>query len=392
MELLPPFRPGDPVPLFRARASNGSADYDFASVAGRYVVLAFLGSAAQEPVRRTLAALRRQRRLFDDVRASFFGVSVDAADEAGGRLKDSLPGIRFFFDRDGAISRRFGALVDAPDGPAPVYRCCWLVLDPMLRVLTSAPLAEVERVLALLAGLPPVEAHAGCRLHAPVLVLPRVFEPEFCRRLIELHERHGGQDSGFMREVGGKTVTVLDHGFKRRADHHVADEAVREAARERIQRRVVPALEQAFQFRATRMERYLVACYDALRGGHFRAHRDNTTKGTAHRRFAVTINLNAGEFEGGELSFPEFGPRPYRAPTGAAVVFSCSLLHEARPVTAGRRYAFLPFLYDEAAARVRLANNAHLGEGVGAYRASAAAAGGREPASDPAGVRAPGAA
>jgi hypothetical protein len=33
------------------------------------------------------------------------------------------------------------------------------------------------------------------------------------------------------------------------------------------------------------------------------------------------------------------------------------------------RYAFLPFLYDEAAARVREANNAKLGEGVGAYRA-----------------------
>ncbi len=104
------------MPLFRARASNGSADYDVASVAGRYVVLAFLGSAAQEPVRRARAALRRQRRLFDDVRASFFGVSVDPADEAGGRLKESLPGIRFFFDQDGAISRRFGALVEAPDG------------------------------------------------------------------------------------------------------------------------------------------------------------------------------------------------------------------------------------------------------------------------------------
>jgi hypothetical protein len=56
----------------------------------------------------------------------------------------------------------------------------------------------------------------------------------------------------------------------------------------------------------------------------------------------------------------------------------------------GRRYAFLPFLYDEAAARVRLANNAHLGDGVGAYRASAAAAGSLESASDLAGVRAPG--
>ncbi|MNC94591.1 hypothetical protein D3C83_114830 [compost metagenome] len=35
------------------------------------------------------------------------------------------------------------------------------------------------------------------------------------------------------------------------------------------------------------------------------------------------------------------------------MVFSCSLMHEALPVTRGRRYAFLPFLYDQAAAEVR---------------------------------------
>jgi predicted 2-oxoglutarate/Fe(II)-dependent dioxygenase YbiX len=117
------------------------------------------------------------------------------------------------------------------------------------------------------------------------------------------------------------------------------------------------------------MERYIVACYEAEPGGYFRPHRDNTTAGTAHRRFAVTINLNAEEYEGGNLRFPEYGPHAYRAPTGGAVVFSCSLLHEALAVTQGRRFAFLPFLYDEDAARQREANNAHLGPGVNAYRA-----------------------
>ena len=126
-------------------------------------------------------------------------------------------------------------------------------------------------------------------------------------------------------------------------------------------------IERAFQFRPTRLERYIVACYDSVVGGHFRAHRDNTTKGTAHRRFAVSINLNAEEFEGGDLAFPEYGPRLYRPPTGGAVVFSCSLLHEARPVTQGRRFAFLPFLYDDAAAAIREQNNVFLAENVGAY-------------------------
>ena len=83
----------------------------------------------------------------------------------------------------------------------------------------------------------------------------------------------------------------------------------------------------------------------------------------------MTVNLNAGEYEGGDLVFPEYGRVTYRAPTGGAVVFSCSLLHEARPVTQGRRYAFLPFLYDEAAARQREANNPYL-EGEASYRAT----------------------
>jgi predicted 2-oxoglutarate/Fe(II)-dependent dioxygenase YbiX len=123
------------------------------------------------------------------------------------------------------------------------------------------------------------------------------------------------------------------------------------------------------QFQVTRMERYIVSCYAAEDGGHFRAHRDNTTKGTAHRRFAVSINLN-GDFDGGEVSFPEYGPRSFKAPPGGAVVFSCSLLHAVSQVTRGRRYAFLPFLYDDAAARIREENNRFLDEKVGAYKST----------------------
>ena len=87
---------------------------------------------------------------------------------------------------------------------------------------------------------------------------------------------------------------------------------------------------------------------------------------------AVTINLNAEDFEGGTLSFPEFGTRRYKAPTGGAVVFSCSLMHDVSPVTQGTRYAFLPFLYDDAAAKLREENNQFLGENVATYRGTEA--------------------
>jgi predicted 2-oxoglutarate/Fe(II)-dependent dioxygenase YbiX len=56
------------------------------------------------------------------------------------------------------------------------------------------------------------------------------------------------------------------------------------------------------------------------------------------------------------VSFPEYSPRRFKAPIGSALVFSCSLIHSVAKITRGRRYAFLPFLYDEEAERLRQAN------------------------------------
>ena len=160
-----------------------------------------------------------------------------------------------------------------------------------------------------------------------------------------------------MRQLGGKTVEIVDPSFKRRRDHLLANGDLIAATHQRIRRRVACELSKVFAFEATRIERNLVACYAADEGGHFRPHRDNTTLGTAHRRFAVSINPNA-DFEGGEISFPEYGHRRYKVPIGGAIVFPCALLHAVAPITCGRRYAFLPFLYDEAAASLREENSA----------------------------------
>jgi predicted 2-oxoglutarate/Fe(II)-dependent dioxygenase YbiX len=184
----------------------------------------------------------------------------------------------------------------------------------------------------------------------------RVLEPELCKSLIGVYVNGQPSASGFMRTENGRTVGRLDPNFKRRSDAIIEDPALRSALARRIHTRLAPEIKKSFQFSISRIERYIVACYSAEDAGFFKAHRDNTTEGTAHRRFAVTINLNAEEHDGGELRFPEFGPRTYKAPTGGAIVFSCSLLHEALPVTRGLRYATLPFLYDDEAAAVRLAN------------------------------------
>lgn len=364
---------GDPAPWFRQRSAT-NPNFVFDTAAGRYLVLGFLGTASDDTGRRAMAGLLSRRRVFDDIRAAFFAVSIDPGDEREGRLKESYPGIRLFWDFDRTVSRLYGAARQdgSSFGDSQVsYRRMWVVIDPTLRVIQVVPFepdgGDVKTVLDLVESLPEPQRFAGFEIPPPVLVLPNVFEPEFCSHLIGLYESNGGEESGFMREVDGKTVASYDSAHKRRKDYTIEDQVVIQETQKRIIRRVVPEILKVHNFTVTRMERYIVCCYAAEDGGHFRAHRDNTTKGTAHRRFAVSINLNS-EFEGGEVSFPEYGPRCFKPPVGGAVVFSCSLLHQVSKVTSGRRYAFLPFLYDDAAAKVREANNAFLGDGIEGYK------------------------
>ncbi len=337
---------GDTVPWFTAATLDGNQNFVFDTTAGRYVLLLFVGSASHEASASALAQLPGWRRLFDDHRACFFGVTSDPSDAAAGRIARLLPGIRWFLDYDRTIARLYGA-ADEGNGFSPH----WLLLDPRLRVLGKARIHEGEKLLRRLEAL---LEQPGIDEPAPVLVVPDIFDRDFCSRLIDYHEHQGGAPSGFMLDVDGVTTPVLNAAVKQRSDVLLTEgNPLRDEARLRLARVLMPQIRRAFQFEMTRVERYVVACYDSDGGGYFQPHRDNTTIGTAHRRFACSINLNAEDFEGGDLRFPEFGQRSYRPPTGGAVIFSCALLHEAMPVTRGKRYAFLPFLYDEQAALQR---------------------------------------
>jgi peroxiredoxin len=361
--------PGDPAPWFHARATTREK-FAFDTVGGRYVVLCFFATADQTGKAAVDLAFAHPE-LFDDKHAAFFGVSMDPGDEGQQRVVGRIPGFRFFWDFGGQISRLYGAIPDdAVPGSSFPLRRIWVVLDPTLRVMKVIPLrpdgSDGNELVTYMTSLPPPSTFAGFELQAPVLVLTNVFDSEFCEKLITLYEAQGNDESGFMREVDGKTVRMHDHGHKSRRDHIITDNEILRHAQQRFKRTVVPQLLKSYQYNATRMERYLVGCYRAEDGGHFAAHRDNTTKGTAHRRFAVSVNLNS-DFDGGEVTFPEYGPRGFKPPPGGAVVFSCSLLHAVSKVTRGRRYAFLPFLYDDEAAKIRVANNKFLGDDVGSY-------------------------
>lgn len=348
---VPPGAPGfgEPAPFFTA-AVDGNPHYSIQVAAGRWLVLLAFGSLEGEAAQAAHRAVLQRRTLFDDVRAAFFGVSADPLDREVRGLASAPVGLRYFWDFD---QRAFSALGLA-NRPRPGQAV--FLIDPAFRILMAAPIEETGRLLDRLQEELAREAAAAEAPGAPVLVLPRVFEPEFCALLIDYFESRPSQDSGFAAEVGGRTELVVDPTLKRRRDVAIDHPQLQAAVEARLIHRLLPMVKTAFNWRAEYIERFLIARYASADRGFFVAHRDDVVPGSAHRKFAVTVNLNAEGFSGGDLRFPEFGPRLYRPQTGGAAVFSCSLLHEVTPVTEGVRYAFLPFLFDAAGERLRQAH------------------------------------
>jgi hypothetical protein len=316
---------------------------------GKYVAVCCFGSSRIGPGRAALDAMRRHKTDFDDVKTVFLGIAIDPGEKVESITQT---GIYYHLDTDGAMSRQCGA---APLEIVPLgtqHRVTWTIVDPGLRVrghfATLEDPAAFEEVFTLLNSLPEADKLQSSESPAPILVVPRLFETGFCEKLIGLYEQGHPHDSGFMRN----NVEIFDYSFKRRRDYFVEDEAVKERIIKRIAQCVIPEIRKLFFMEITRMERYLVACYSAEEDAHFRPHRDNGQRITAHRRFALSVALN-DDFAGGDLLFPEYNMRPHRIPRGWAIVFPCAILHAVTPVTRGRRYVFLPFLFDEGGAKIQ---------------------------------------
>jgi len=362
--------PGDPLPSISGATSSQSR-FVLDTSAGRFMILACYGSLQDNTGKTVLQAIQRLQAYCDDTHLPCFGISIDPEDARSGDDAETGIGIRHFRDHGGEISRLCRLLPEKCSPDISRFSRCWILVDPGLHIHEILPMSGNDAGFNLLqekiSSLPHANDYAGMQLHAPVTIIPSLFELDLCQELIAFYHETGGTPSGFMRDVDGKTVSVNDPKHKRRDDCIVSDQALRKAVQQRIMRRVVPAVKRSHQFDITRMERYLIGCYDSAVKAHFRPHRDNTTKGTAHRRFALSVNLN-DEFSGGELYFPEYGMQHYRAPPGGGIVFSCSLMHAVSPVRTGMRFAFLPFLYDEAASAIRESNNKSLGSGIQKYQ------------------------
>jgi hypothetical protein len=318
----PPLGIGERAPDFVAHGPSGQPARFYAHAGGRPLAVVFDGGSGDggDPRLDDLA-----RRLGGRADVALCRITTAPAPDSR---------VPVWSDPRGAVASAYG--VSGDDLTA-------VVLDPNLRVVgTVTGDGLAEEVVALLERTvhhdPPVTVTA----QAPVLLLPGALPPDWCQRLIDLWHHAGGVDTGVERSGG----EVLDDAYKRRRDHTVRDPDLMRELSTVVGRRVMPEVRKAFGYRATRFEGFKIACYDASTGGFFRAHRDNLTPATAHRAFALTLNLNDG-YEGGELRFPEYGNQLYRPDAGAALVFSCSQLHEVRQVTAGRRFVLLSFLFDE---------------------------------------------
>lgn len=243
-------------------------------------------------------------------------------------------------DPEAALHRAAGLAVDGPS--------CTLMFDPVLRLErrvdgVGQPEAALAHARARATAFRPVVV----AMQAPALVVPNVADRALCRRLIDYWDEGQREDNIVADRDDGSGYA--DPKSKIRSDVVLPDGApLTGELTGAVTRRLFPEIAKAFNFQVTRMERFRIGCYDAASSGFFAAHRDNTTPKTQHRRYALTLNLNTGEYEGGLLRLPEYGPQLYAPPAGGAVVFSCSLLHLVAPVSKGRRFVAVGFFWSEA--------------------------------------------
>lgn len=246
-------------------------------------------------------------------------VTVASADGLESWGQDGAPGV-VAIDRSGRI-----VALELLDGPGAARRI-------------------VELVAALVAS----DAGRVCGAAAPLLVVPNVLARERCRALIAHFEASPHEAGRMASDYGAGAEHTLDERLKKRRDIELAAGSdLHGEVLAVMARRCVPQIKRAFQKDVGFADRVLLARYDDD-GGHFKRHRDNALPHTAFREFAVSINLNTHEYEGGGLRFPEYDDNEYSAPAGGAMIFSASLLHEAAPVTRGSRYVVLSFLSSTA--------------------------------------------
>ena len=319
---------GERAPDFVAPVIDGKETRFYSRAGGRPAVLFF----AQTLNESDLATVRQV--------AQMASVHVVTPEQFTASL--ALQNVDHFLD-DGVARGAFRLPADASSHA--------VLLDRNLRVLTTVDLTDedVAQVIEQALQKLPTTASDTITAQAPVMFVPRVLEPGICTHLQQVWDRSHAE-TGVEQSVDTTRQEVIEAEAKRRADHVVEDADLMRILTQSVGRRVIPEVRRLFGFNADRFEGFKISCYDSTASGFFHAHRDNLSPATAHRRFAMSLNLNS-DYEGGQLRFPEFGDALYRPAAGEALIFACSMLHEVVPVTVGKRFTLLSFLFGADARR-----------------------------------------
>jgi predicted 2-oxoglutarate/Fe(II)-dependent dioxygenase YbiX len=339
-------RPGDRVPDFVLPGLDGKLRKFIWSFTGKPVALVVVDDLKTIDIEHfaTFAARAAEAKVGIVVAA---GTPVAAAAPVWAKLGGDAEGRLLLADGE----RKFVGLLLAQGGGVSFgqsglgLRLRVIVFDANQRVagtFDSRPLLAATENLANLANSVRSDEGADQVIRtpaAPVLVLPRVFEREFCTQVIRLWEKGDHKDSGVSSRYGN--VGMLD--LKRTEDYQINEPMMQKAISDRLAYRIGPELVKVFAYdREFTFDAHVVLSYSDTGRHFFGAHRDNGAPTTADRSFAVSLNLN-DDFEGGELVFPEYSGVKVSPPAGSAAVFSCSVLHEALPVTRGRRFVLTTF-------------------------------------------------
>ena len=346
--LTPPphaLSPGDRVPNFMLPDSNKRKMRLYDCADGRPMAIVFFAPAPAPLRPAPLVALEKNKDLFDQA-----GVAVR------GLTAMPIPAFEAMKAKVDTWVDPQGPVIDALLGQLGIEGSSALQAGPVAAVMdanqrligtVAGTDALVADIIDLCQSRKPAPRPAGVGGGAPVIVMDNLIDQQMCNELIAMFENGDVYEGEVMMthgQLGGQSVVSSD--TKKRLDCRVEDPEMHKILSETLGRRIASELAKAFNFNGFFFDTFRICRYAADRGDRFRAHRDNTVEGTHDRRFALTLNLNGDDYEGGELTFAEYGPEKFKTGNGGGVIFSCSLLHEAHPVTEGVRYALLSFLRD----------------------------------------------
>ena len=341
------FAIGDRAPAIFGATADGRF-YSLDAQAGRPAVLVALGALGPDGARRVLEQVRTAQAPLVEAGVDIVPIAPMGAGFSSAFAADAEARERIVYLADGAGLER----CELDGDPAAIF------IDASGRILDIWPLdgrSNLTTRHCAAAEAASAEAARRRTASAPVLIIPNLASRALCQALID-HFEASPHVAGVMASYsGGVAGPKLDESKKHRRDIELTpDSPLHAEVLDLMARRCVPEMKRAFQTDIATIDRILIARYDDS-GGYFKRHRDNAAPHTAFREFAISLNLNTQDYEGGELLFPEYDDHRYSPAAGSAVIFSASLLHEAAPVTSGSRYVLLSFLCS-AAGQARLAD------------------------------------